>query len=111
MANRHRGEIAARFNDKTYTLCLTLGALAELEEVFNTDSMLEIVERFENGRLRSNDAIAILTAAMRAAGTDVNQEDVARMQVEGGAKAYLEIVADLLNVTFNATPKPNDPSS
>lgn len=31
MANRHRGEIEAELGGKKRTLCLTLGALAELE--------------------------------------------------------------------------------
>ena len=31
MANAHRGEIEATLGGKPYTLCLTLGALAELE--------------------------------------------------------------------------------
>ena len=32
--NRRRGEVAARIDGKDYTLCLTLGALAELEDAF-----------------------------------------------------------------------------
>ena len=32
MANRYRGEIDARLDGKPHTLCLTLGALAELED-------------------------------------------------------------------------------
>ena len=31
MANKHRGEVTARLDGKDYTLCLTLGALAELD--------------------------------------------------------------------------------
>ncbi len=34
MANKHRGEISAQFDGKPYTLCLTLGALAQLEDIF-----------------------------------------------------------------------------
>ena len=34
MANRHRGEIEAELGGQRYTLCLTLGALAEIEHAY-----------------------------------------------------------------------------
>jgi hypothetical protein len=34
MPNRCRGEAAVTFGGERYTLCLTLGALAELEDAF-----------------------------------------------------------------------------
>ena len=40
MVNRHRGEIEAILDGKSYRLCLTLGALAELEHAFGEDDML-----------------------------------------------------------------------
>jgi hypothetical protein len=42
-ANRHRGEIEARFDGKPYRLCLTLGALAELEDAFAADDLGALV--------------------------------------------------------------------
>jgi len=44
MVNRHRGEIEATLDGKSYWLCLTLGALAELEHAFGEDDMLAIAE-------------------------------------------------------------------
>jgi hypothetical protein len=46
MANRRRGEIDAELSGRTYRLCLTLGALAELEDAYGED-LLTIAERFE----------------------------------------------------------------
>lgn len=37
--NRRRGEVAARIDGRDYTLCLTLGALAELEDAFAADDL------------------------------------------------------------------------
>jgi uncharacterized phage protein (TIGR02216 family) len=37
MVNRHRGEIEAMLDGRSYRLCLTLGALAELEYAFGED--------------------------------------------------------------------------
>ncbi|MEM7619811.1 MAG: gene transfer agent family protein [Pseudomonadota bacterium] len=101
MANAPRGEIEATFSGKTYRLCLTLGALAQLEEKFQVDDMLALAERFENGRLKSHDAIRILTAGLQGAGYDISETEVETFQVEGGAVGFVKIVADLLSATFN----------
>lgn len=42
MVNRYRGEIEAILDGKSYRLCLTLGALAELEHAFGEDDMLAV---------------------------------------------------------------------
>src|SRR5690554_3060796 len=54
MANKHHGEIEACINGKTWKLCLTLGALSELESAFGDDDMLALAQRFEKGRLSAN---------------------------------------------------------
>ncbi len=46
MANLHRGEIDAILDGQPLRLCLTLGALAELESTFGNDDMLAVAERF-----------------------------------------------------------------
>ena len=65
MANRHRGEIDAMLDGTRYTLCLTLGALAELESAFGDADMLALAQRFESGRLSASDAIRIIGAGLR----------------------------------------------
>lgn len=42
-ANRRRGEIAAELDGKTMRLCLTLGALAELEAAYAADDLGALV--------------------------------------------------------------------
>ncbi|MHA1523452.1 MAG: gene transfer agent family protein [Alphaproteobacteria bacterium] len=100
MANRHRGEITAMLGGRARTLCLTLGALAELETALGGEDMLALATRFEAGRLRAADAIAILGAGLRGAGEDISDADVATMKVEGGAVGYVTIVSQLLAATF-----------
>jgi len=101
MANRHRGEIEANLGGKTWTLCLTLGALAELEAAYGAEDLLTIVERFENGRISARDAIRVIGAGLRGAGHDIHDEDIAGLQTEGGAAGYVDIVARLLRATFS----------
>jgi hypothetical protein len=87
MVNRHRGEIEAVLDGKSYRLCLTLGALAELEHAFGEDDMLAVAERFEAGRIAARDAIRMIGAGLRGAGYDFDDEAVAAMKSEGGAAA------------------------
>ena len=68
MTNRHRGEIEARLDGKPYRLCLTLGALAELEAAFGDDDMLALATRFEKGRLSARDAVRLIGAGLRGGG-------------------------------------------
>jgi hypothetical protein len=100
MVNRHRGEIAAELGGKIYTLCLTLGALAEIEHAYGGEDLLAIAERFEQGRIKASDAITIIGAGLRGAGSDISGDELSRMPVTGGAAGYMRIVADLLQATF-----------
>ena len=109
MPNRHRGEIEARLDGKAYTLCLTLGALAELEHAFGHEDMLALAQRFQSGRLSARDAQRIIGVGLRGAGHDIADDAVARMQAEGGAAGFVDIVARLLTATFGVRPCGSDP--
>lgn len=102
MPNPHRGEIEAILDDTPHRLCLTLGALAELEQAFGAEDLLALAERFGTGRLSSRDAIRIIGAGLRAAGHLIEDTAVAGMKAEGGAAGYIDIVARLLAATFGA---------
>lgn len=101
MANRHRGEIEARLDGKVFRLCLTLGALAELEATFGDTDMVALASRFESGRLAARDAQRIIGAGLRGAGYEIADEAVAAMQADGGAAGFVDIVARLLSATFS----------
>jgi hypothetical protein len=100
MVNRRRGEVEAVLDGRPYRLCLTLGALAELESAFAATDMLALAERFASGRLSAREAVSILTAGLRGGGNELSEAEVARMQVEGGAAGYVAIIAGLLQATF-----------
>ena len=101
MANHQRGEISAELGGERLTLCLTLGALAEIEAAYGGADLLAIAERFEGGRIAASDAIRIIGAGLRGAGASVSDDEVARLTVAGGAAGYIAIVARLLTATFN----------
>ncbi len=100
MANAHRGEIEAELDGKRHVLCLTLGALAEIEHAYGGEDLIAIAERFEKGRIGAQDAIRVIGAGLRGAGAAVTDEEVTAMRVNGGAAGYLDIVVRLLKATF-----------
>lgn len=104
-ANRRRGEIAAELDGRPYRLCLTLGALAELEAAYAADDLGALVERFSGGRLSALDLVRVIGAGLRGAGSEVSDEDVRAMQAEGGAAGFAAIAADLLTATFGSNEK------
>jgi hypothetical protein len=101
-ANRRRGEIDAELDGKEYRLCLTLGALAELEAAYAADDLGALVERFSRGRLSAQDMIRVIGAGLRGAGNDVSDEAVSAMRSDAGAAGFAGIVSDLLTTTFGA---------
>ncbi len=108
MVNKYRGEISAVLDGKKHTLCLTLGALAELEEAFGEQDLLSLAERFSSGRIKSSDALRIIGAGLRGAGSALRDAEVATMKVEQGAAGYISIVARLLGATFGESKSKNE---
>jgi hypothetical protein len=108
-ANRRRGEIDAELDGRTYRLCLTLGALAELEAAYAADDLGALVERFSRGRLSATDMIRVIGAGLRGAGNDVSDDAVGAMRSDGGAAGFAAVVSDLLTTTFGAARKEAQP--
>jgi hypothetical protein len=110
MANRRRGEVALQLGPERYTLCLTLGALAELEEAFGVQDLMALAERFGTGRLSSRDLLTLLAVALRGGGQDVSDVEVANLPLSEGIEPVAAAIADLLVATFGARDSlPNPP--
>ena len=102
MANPQRGEISAVIEGEEKVLCLTLGALAELEARLQAGDLVGLSERFSSGRVSARDLTAIIGAGLRGGGNAVTDDDLARMHIEGGLKGAAEIAAKLLRATFGS---------
>lgn len=100
MANAQRGEIDAEIGGECRVLCLTLGALAELETRLNAGDLAGLADRFAQGKVSARDLVAILGAGLRGGGNAITDDDLARMSVEGGLAGAARIAADLLRATF-----------
>jgi hypothetical protein len=101
MPNARRGEVALELGGARYTLCLTLGALAELETALGADDLVALASRFEGGRLSSRDLLAVLGAGLRGGG---HAMDDAAVALSEGLEPVVQAVADLLVATFGSAP-------
>lgn len=99
-ANRRRGEVEAVIGGERRILCLTLGALAELETAFAAETLADLAARFSGGRLKTLDLVRIIGAGLRGGGNLFSDEDVMCLDIEGGVQAAAEMVAALLSAAF-----------
>uniref|UniRef100_UPI0007852033 gene transfer agent family protein n=1 Tax=Aureimonas sp. AU40 TaxID=1637747 RepID=UPI0007852033 len=99
-ANRRRGEVAAMIDGREHRLCLTLGALAELEDAFALEDIAALAQRFGSGRLSARDLTRIIAAGLRGAGETASDEAVAAMRFERGAAGAAALAAELLEAAF-----------
>jgi hypothetical protein len=100
VANRHRGEISAELDGRERTLCLPLGALAELEASFGVDDLVALAGRLGNGKLSALDIAKIIGCGLRGAGEQITNAEVGSMRVDGGAFGFARIAAELIRATF-----------
>ncbi|MEO1274836.1 MAG: GTA-gp10 family protein [Pseudomonadota bacterium] len=95
MTNPYRGEVELTVDGTKRVLRLTLGRLASLEAELGTESLLDLVERFEGGSFSAADLLSLLAAGLGEA-----PETLARAEIEGGPVAAAKAAARLLAVTF-----------
>jgi Phage tail tube protein, GTA-gp10 len=104
MANKRRGEVDCAIGGRVFTLRLTLGALAEIEDALSAGSLSALGQRFGEGGLRASDLIGLLTAALNGAGADLAREDVARLVTAQDLAAVADALARLFALNFGAAP-------
>lgn len=109
MPNRRRGEVALVLGGVRYTLCLTLGALAELEDGLGAEDLAALAERFARGRPAARDLLTVLTAGLRGGGHALTEAEVAALPLDGGVEAVAEAIADLILAAFGGGGDPAHP--
>ena len=80
MVNAHRGEAEIEIEGQTYTGCLTLGALAEIETALGVESVEDMGPRLQKPGF--NDLLVMLAALLRGGGHDLSDQEVGRLQVD-----------------------------
>lgn len=100
MANPYAGEVAIWLDGVRHVAKLTLGALAELEASLEAGSLIEMVERFEQGRFSSRDVLALVVAGLRGGGWQGAASDLRSVDIGGGPIEAARAAAELLARAF-----------
>lgn len=100
MVNRHRGEMTVEMNGQTETLCLTLGALAELEDRYQGKNILTLVDELAKTGLGASDVLNVLHAGLIGAGSKISIADLNAAKFEGGFAGAARTAATLLKLSF-----------
>lgn len=100
MINAKRGEALWHHRGRDYRLCLTLGALAELEHHFATGGIAELGERLGKGSLAAQDVIALLAAGLRGANEELSRVELEQAPVAEILPGALSAIAAMLQAAF-----------
>ena len=87
--NGERGEARAELAGAERKLCLTLGALAEIETALGIEGLEALADRMR--RLSAKDLMAVLTALLRGGGE--RELDVATLEPKAAAEAVAKAFA------------------
>lgn len=94
--NAARGEVLLEIDGAPRRLCLTLGALAELEAAFDAVSLTQLGERLAN--LSANDLIVVLAALTTGGGAAMSSAELAHARID--PKAAAAAVAQAFHAAF-----------
>jgi hypothetical protein len=83
--NKARGEVLLNIGGRQVRLCLTLGALAELEAAFDVVSLTELGERLTH--LTAADLLTVLAALTRGGGEAMSAAQLSEADIDPRAAA------------------------
>lgn len=97
LCNAARGEVLLGIDGRARRLCVTLGALAELEAAFDAASLAELGERL--GQLTASDLLTVLAALTAGGGEAMSTAALASARID--PKAAASAVAEAFRVAFD----------
>lgn len=83
--NGARGEVTLCIDGRERTLCLTLGALAEIETAFGCSSLAELQARMR--RLSAAELMQVVAVLLKGGGEQVAAEQLSAMKINPGLAA------------------------
>ena len=92
--------MALVIDGQRHVLRLTLGALASLEAELETQSLVQLVERFERSEFSSGDVLALLRAGLIGGRSSYDPVDLDHADIGGGPMKAAQVAAELLARAF-----------
>jgi hypothetical protein len=103
MANRRRGDIPLELGGRILSLKLTLGGLAELEDLFGAGDLTGLGARFGEGRISARDLIGLVRIGLTGAGHALSDAEIEALSLEGGVGPLVTAVAAMFEAAFGAS--------
>jgi len=100
MANPLAGEVSITIDGVPHVAKLTLGALAELEATLGTQTLIDLVRRYEAGAYSGRDVMALIVAGLRGGGWQGQASDLLTAEIAGGPVGAAKVAAALLARAF-----------
>ncbi len=100
MANPWAGEVVVLLDGERHVAKLTLGVLAELEANLEAGTLIDLVERFEQGRFTTRDVLGLIVAGLRGGGWRGMAADLRTVEIGGGTVGAVRVAAELLARAF-----------
>ena len=100
MANPWRGEVALVVDGEPRVMRLTLGALAELEARLKSESLIELIGRFETGRVPGARPDRAASPGLNGGGWRIGEAELVQRRSRAGRWRRREAAARLLKITF-----------
>ena len=100
MANPYAGEVTITVDGQPRRARLTLGALAELEAALGEDTLVDLIERLESGKVSSRDVFRLLVAGLRGGGWQITEAELVGADIAGSPVAAARLAAVLLSRAF-----------
>jgi hypothetical protein len=85
MVNTVRGEVELLVDGKSFCLCLTLGALAEIEAAFDLSSSADLSERLQ--KISAEDVVTLLEALLAGGGNPLSADQIRQTKLDPGQVA------------------------
>lgn len=96
MSNIHAGQVDLPAGSKTLRLAMTLGAMAEIEEAFELDSIADLGTKLQKPKIK--DLLVILSALTQGGGEKVSVEELKQLPIHiKDAKDAIEKVLQAAN--------------
>ncbi|NWG54861.1 MAG: gene transfer agent family protein [Hydrogenophilaceae bacterium] len=86
LVNKARGETLLEIDGRAHRLCLTLGALAELEAAFDAHGFADLAEKL--ARLSASDMLVVLAALTAGGGEAKTSAELAQARIDPRAAAH-----------------------
>lgn len=101
IANPLRGEVVLVMDEQDHVLRLNLSGLMHLEQMLGEDSLVSMVQRFENNAYTSRDVMRVLLAGLWGGGWQGRAETLAQADIKGGVVSAAQAAAQLLVRAFD----------